>query len=409
MSFIEKLKAIFKKKQETAEAPKKIDDLDAFLNEKNAEYNNLLEKRKNNFNQELSQIITELEADIKTLEEVDISERKAEEKIKQVTEQGKKEYIRQSLKLIDTLKEKQEATIVQIKNELEKFMKKSAKSHFKATQLIGKEIEPIMDNLTKVKTLLNDFAKENSILIESNKRIEALLEKNEEKKQNQEKLNSILQQIHEIEESSREDQAKLDLLTRKIQELKESPQYLEKQALMKKLNEKENLLKSINSEIEKLLDKKILEKYAYIEQDKQIKELAQNYIKNPLSTLLQDSELKILNILNNSKQKIENNEIILKDPQKALEKTNIEQETLMNYKSDILILNEEIATLNKEIEEINIDLDSVQNERLKVEDKLTNNKKQLDTLIKKEEKLKQTIEDRHQEIHQEALKTTSTQ
>jgi len=61
------------------------------------------------------------------------------------------------------------------------FTKYSAKSYFKATILIGKEIAKITDDITKIRKVESDFLQENEKLISNRNEVEKLVLKNKEK------------------------------------------------------------------------------------------------------------------------------------------------------------------------------------------------------------------------------------
>lgn len=412
MSLINKIKEFFKaEKNKVIEEPvNQIFNIDLFLNEKTAKIKSILEQKTNIFSNELNIILNNLEENIKSLDAVDLNKRKVEEKLKQITDSGRKDYIVATQKLIEKLKDKKKEQIraFYIINELNNFIKSSGKSHFKATQLIGKEMENTTNNIIKIKELANNFMKENSNLIEDYNKIKALQIKNQNKKQNEEKNRNIEKEIKEIESNNIENEKNILNMGKKIQEIKESKEYQEKESLLNEKKEKEISLKIIESEIKSLIDRKILEKYIYIEQDKENKKFAQKYIEDPLASFLSDSKLKILNILEDTKTKIKNKEILIKEPNKAIEKASIEKDILLTLKKDILARNKEIKNLNEQINNISIDIDEFIKEKEKTESAILQNKAQREILAKKQDKIDKLILSLDSELSQEALKTNSS-
>ena len=372
------------------------------MNKKTKEIESLLEQKTNIFSNEIDIILNNLEENIKSLDAVDLSKRKVEEKLKQITDSGRKDYIVATQKLIEKLKDKKKEQIraFYIINELNNFIKSSGKSHFKATQLIGKEMENTTNSIIKIKELANNFMKENSNLIESHNKIKALQIKNQNKKQNSEKKRSIEKEIKEIELNNIEKEKNILNISKKIQEIKESNEYREKESLLNEKKEKEISLKIIESEIKSLIDRKILERYIYIEQDKENKKFAQEYIENPLASFLSDSKLKILNILEDAKNKIKNKEILIKEPSKAIEKASIEKDILLTLKKDIVAKNKEIKNLNEQINNIGIDINEFIKEKERIEAFILQNKTQREILTKKQDKIDKIISNLNSELSQ---------
>ena len=405
MSLINRIKEFFKSKENKsieASITCQITDIDSFLNKKTKEIESLLEQKTNIFSNEIDIILNNLEENIKSLDAVDLSKRKVEEKLKQITDSGRKDYIVATQKLIEKLKDKKKEQIraFYIINELNNFIKSSGKSHFKATQLIGKEMENTTNSIIKIKSLSANFMKENSNLIESHNKIKALQIKNQNKKQNGEKKRSIEKEIKEIELNNIEKERDILNISKKIQEIKESNEYREKESLLNEKKEKEISLKIIESEIKSLIDRKILERYIYIEQDKENKKFAQEYIENPLASFLSDSKLKILNILEDTKNKIKNKEILIKEPSKAIEKASIEKDILLTLKKDIVAKNKEIKNLNEQINNIYININEFIKEKERIESFILQNKTQIETLAKKQDKIDKIISNLNSELSQ---------
>ncbi len=408
MSLLEKIKSIFRQKKVIEEhiiKKKEITDINLYLQSKGAEIESALKQKADAFYYELSNIIEEIEEDNKVFLSVDISQKKIEEKIKKITELGKKDYAADIERLLNKLTQKKEPELAVdfIKKELNEFFNYSQKSHFKATQLIGKEIEKITDNLIKIKSLVTEFEKNNQNLIESHNKIKALKQKNEAKIKNEAKKQDISNKIIELQQNNNQTQKRLEEIERETQEIKESHEFKERESLVKQKNKKESILKAIELEIKSLIDKKILEKYAYIEKDKENKRFIKNYIETPLKALMTDKNLKIINIWEDAKEKIKNKEITLKDSNKIMEKASIKEEVLINYKGDIIILNEEIETLAMQISNIKINEEELQNEKSKIESSLLQDKAHLSNLVKKQEQIEKEIFSLETELHQEAF------
>jgi len=400
MNIIEKIKEIFKSKsEEKKEEDISIQGLENWLhkNLENTEKN--LKERSEELYKNLLEMLEKLEDEIKILEKFDISKRKEHEKIKQITELGKKEYIQTLNKLIKKLRERR--NIPYIAQEIKAFAQSSAKSHFKATQLIGKEVENITNTIARIRLLENDFLKENHELIQKNNVLKNIIIKNIQIKSAYEKKENIEKQKEQIEKSVQEKEKKIKDLEIKIKKIKEGPEAKEKYKLINEKKSTEDSLKSLEHEIKLLVDRRILEKYLYVEQDKANCKLTQAYLENPIETLISDEDFLILKLLQNAKEKIENGEIKLKDPRKAIGKIIPDKDVFLNYKNRIINIKEKIKYLEGKIENTSIDFSHLESEKLVFEKNIEENKGLMGNLLKKHNGLENEINKRNSELIEE--------
>ncbi len=404
MKFIDKIRSFLRKdKEKNASQKTAPNNIGQFLDEKNQEIGKSLNEKSENLYKELSVILNKLKENTKILISLDLTQRKADYRIKQITELGKKDYTVHLNKLIDNLEQKKD--IFHLSKSLDKFLVESEKSHFKATQLIGKEIENIMNNIKELRKLEKNFLKNNDNLIKEKENIKLFLEKINEIKQEEKKIENIKLEIENINQDNSNYKRKIEELDKKITHTKESEGYKKQENLAKDKNQKQEALDKIKTEIKELLDKKYLEKYAYVEQDKKNKKISISYIEDPISALFLDENLDILTILNEIKNRINANKISLKSPSKILEKINIAIESLSANKSRILQLNEEISSLNKELSETKTNLYDLIVEGSSMKNKLEENEKILSLLNKKHEKIYLEISELKSSLAQEVLKT----
>ena len=426
MGFLNKVKEFFRSKQQKKVEEKKVEDdsdkeektidaenkheqtqgvydIDSSLNKKENEIDELIRGKVDSLYDELSIILEKIEEDVGKLDKVDISKNRADVRLKQITELGQRDYVVAVNRLIENLREekKREEGVEHINSEINNFMKYSAKSDFKATLLIGKEVEKIRDGIIRIRRLKDNFMRDNVKLIEDKNNLKILLRKNVTKKDNEKTKLEIVKRIEETKQICEEEEKNLKNIGRKMEEIKKSFQYREKERLLSEKKGKGDSLKTIEFEIRKLLDKKLLEKYAYIEADESNKKLAQEYAMNPIKTLLLDEELKILKILEDIIEKVENNMIIVKEANKAIEKINIEKAVFLDYRTSILGLRDETKKIDDEIDKTGINLDDIEKEKIDIEDELIENKNHLVALNKKYVKLQKQISDLNAELNSE--------
>ena len=201
----------------------------------------------------------------------------------------------------------------------------------------------------------------------------------------------MIKEIKKAKQDKTNYENKLEKIKIKIKIIKQSERYIEKQNFLNEKSDKEKKLKEEEFKIKTLIDKKLLEKYAYIEKDETIKKLTLKYLENTPQTLLLDNELEISNILKNIKEKIKDNTLNVKEPEKAIEKINIEKDILLDYKNNLEKLNEEIKKLNENIGVIKIGIKEIIGEQTRLEGKIAENQNYLSYLNKKQEKTDKEI------------------
>ncbi len=391
MTFIQKVKEFFKKEkiEEKQLEQIELDNLSSWLTEKNNEIKKSLAEKTNISQSDLLILLNRLKEEIKALENVNINEKKEHERIKQITELGRKEYAQYLEKLIKKLEQKESQPY--ISQEINKFSQLSAKSHFKATQLIGKEIENIENTITEIRRLETNYLNKNSWLINKNNLLKLLIEKDNEIKSQEKNKLKIEAEINNIKKIQREYEKNLKDTEKQLQEIKESPEAKEKESIIKKKQEREDSLRALEFEIKTLIDKRIIEKYLHIEKDKQVSKIAETYLNNPIEYLLIDKELKIIPLIEKIKQKIEQNLIPIKDYKKAITKLSINEETFHDYKNNYLSLIKEIKEFEEKVLNIKVDVSHLEKEKQIYKYQLDDTQKNLDALVKKQEKLQSQI------------------
>lgn len=401
MSFLDKIKEFFKPKETTEPVETlKIENIDSFIENKKKETGNSFNEKADLLYDEMITVINQLEEDAKIVERVDLNEKKVDERIKNINEAGRKDYLEELNKLIENLREKKEGEklISHITSELSNFHKRTQKSYYYATQVIGKEMKTIKDSVIKIEKLETEFKKNNKSLIEDQKKIQELEAKNNGRKSKLENKGDLIKQIEKTKKDLEESKEELIKIGDKIKQIKNSSDYAEKQDLIQEKTQKESLMKSLEQSIQLLIDIRILEKYAYVEDNPAKKKLAESYIENSSQTLLSDTNLEILEIVDVIQEKIKKNEISFKDPDKAINKIKIDSQVIKNHQNDYKKIIEEIKDLRDKINLIKIDVSSLEDEKSKTELEIEGLKTHLDILNKKQFKIETEILELEKEI-----------
>lgn len=391
MLIIKKIKTWFKWEHEKKdENILSIHELEHWFNKNIAQVKKIIAEKSDEICPRLSALLHQLEEEIKKLEQVNINEKKEYEQVKQITALGRRDYILELRKLIRQLKEKKD--IPYINQEIDQFAQFSAKSRSKATYLIGKEVEDITFTLIKIRSLENDFLKNNEELIEKYNTLKIAYTKSIERDSAPERKKHIQTQIGNIEQLIKEKEKRAVDLLHNIQKISESDEAIEKEALLHQKKSTEESLQALALEIKSLIDKRLLEKYLYLEQDKSHVRFIQSYIENPVHALISDEDLFIIQLLEKIKEKIKRNEIKLKDPHKILEKLRVNKETLLHKKNKVISMDEKIKTLDKQINNLSLDITPLENEMSCIKKEIGEDKKLLEKLLRKEEKMEHEIQ-----------------
>ncbi len=398
MSIIKRIKEFFReeKPQETKKKELNILELENWLKERDKEIEIQLKKETQNLHSQLSINLEKLETELKILESVNLQERKEHERIKQITELGKNEYINAVRKLIESLNQKSPPPY--INNEINKFAISSQKSHFKATHLIGKEIENIMNTISSIRKLENDFLKVNEAIIKEQTTIENLINRIKERQTLLETRNTVIKEKENTEKYSNTIKEEIEKLEIKIKEIIKSPEAQKREKLIIEKEKKEEELKIQELNIKNIIDRRILEKYSHLNRSK-IEKNMQNYMENPIVTLLSDDNLIIKSILEECIKEIKMGSINIKDPDKTISKISAGKDSLPEHKKSIKTIRKEIQSIEAKISNIQLATSSIQNEKLQKEIKLEENKGHFDILSKKEEKLQNKIKEINLQIN----------
>src|SRR3989344_403452 len=180
---------------------------------------------------------------IKAVENFNINQIKAEDRIKSAVEEGRKKYIESVEYLLESLnnmnKDKLENTISYSDKVFFDFNKRSHLSYERATILIGKEMGEIKESLKSFSRDLIEIFDENKSLVESSKTIFFIKLKLKQLEKIEEGLKKVIEEIAFLDtEIINKEKENKEILT-EIEEIKKNPEHLE----ILKLQEKASTLK----------------------------------------------------------------------------------------------------------------------------------------------------------------------
>ena len=355
----------FSKKEPEIVVTEKVEfsNIKYFLENKKQQLKLQEEEFLNKFKEINNNLINSLQEKIKQLENLDLDQKKAEDRIKIIVKENFKSYLYYVELLIKDISNLEEINssldmISKINSTFLNFQKKAETSYQKATYLIGElgQIKGEISNyFKKTETLIkenDDIIKISRILESIGKKLEELLkidniskEIDKEKSKNEEKINEVNNKIRNHEEE--------------IIKIKNSDEHKELLKNEETLNKKDSELEIQIIKIKNLINLKTLSGICHKSEKDMI--IIKNYRNNFINAFKEDSNNKLKEILESTNQ-IENKELI--------------KEQLIN-----------IENLNEQIEMIN---NSINNHSLKeiqrINEQIRNTKSELDNLNRNIEK-----------------------
>lgn len=309
------------------------------------------------------------------LEKIELDQ-KVDEKLKNTVKGNIPAFVFAVNQLLDKIQPLAETTPVEImdfitrtETELESFNKKTYKNFFIMSNLIGKELENIVKNITKINETLKNlkkfypFLNEEKAIKESIAQIRRYMETDEERKKQIGSYKIEKETIlNEIEVNERK--MKLLYLSPKLTILKNNRKQL------KQIEEELSTLKNILIDFFSIFQKG-LKKYNNICRVK----LVDDYINNPVEALLNDKGFEVIRHLNEVRKLIEQGKIDIKDikKNKIVEKiSRLEKKDLEEFKKQYY----ELVNRQKEIED-KIKQSTVEKEILALNDILDERKNRI--------------------------------
>ncbi|MBS3079121.1 hypothetical protein J4218_03295 [Candidatus Pacearchaeota archaeon] len=340
-------------------------NLESFISGKNKEFSKNSELILEQIKQRTYSLISNLNQDKITLENISIEHKKAEDKLKQIVIDNLKKYIINLNNLTEKLKtidySEYTKTTEHINFTLNDFKKRSMMHYEKATILIGDELGKVNDSISDFSKDVNNIIKENQEKIKYHKNINEI-----EKEYNSFKSTDLL-----IKDSENQ-----------ISEIKNRISSKEKE-----INEYENTISKIKKS--KVFNEELKEKgniyQLKIENDNDINELKSKIDFKKLSQLFH-SDNKKMNTINELREHFKEN--ILQNKEKIESLLRESDTKVQDYESSIKKIESNILTIKKKEESL---ITKSSDEIKDLENKMHRNKNEISYLnqdIEKEEKKK---------------------
>ncbi|MBW2984881.1 hypothetical protein KY361_07200 [Candidatus Woesearchaeota archaeon] len=358
MGFLDFIKGIFREetKEETKQETASISELPDWINNKTKSISNQLQDKLNPIKDKIKQEIGLTKQNLKKLESAELRNPNITLKEKQFMKGNREAYIKRVNILVDRidLPDNPEDILNSYKNfekELQSFGKSTARPYHILQEFFGHEsrdialnIKTIDNHMKGLKQTIQDFG----------------LDKTEKIKQDAEHLISAVKQKKDyasgIEQAQKALEDLRDSKNRTEKELDDFKKSGEFSAYEKLKEEKNKTMHDLEEHKKQLLHsfavlERALKKFQRIafEDDK----LIESYVQNPVTSLEQDRELKIIDILDKLEDSVENSRLDLKDKKKDKtieEIKKLNKDFFDNFLNKHNELKNKLSEINKQIE-----------------------------------------------------------
>ena len=382
--------------------------------ELNEQYQNLLGDFLNDFEAEVSVLFREIndyKQEIRSLlnelKEAELKNKNIPPKEKHFMEGNRLSYIKSVNDFISKLEEPDEISSENVREFLRSYEELSnsfKKASFRpgqiTSQFFGDLLKRINENLKKINTnqekMEGVMKSDNVKLLSSMRKKIALLEKEIERN---EKLISDIEEAEKNYEALKEERAVFEERIRKIEN---NSVFLDLNEMKSKLKSKEEELKMLDASfIDSFLQiEKALKKFSNISEDEQF---INKYIEDPVNAAINDSQLRIADILLKTGQSLQSGALEIDDKKKdkLLEKlAALDKQTFTNFIVTHNDLTLQISNLNRKINQNNSqrDLDDTKYKLEHVQQKQENAGDNIKKLNKQAEELE--IEELKKEVEE---------
>jgi len=354
------IKMLFFRKEKQKPKKTKIN-----INELEQQYQNLLGDALNEFELEVAGILKEIAESkieikrlLESLKNAELSNENIPLKEKHFMEGNRLSYIKAVSNFLSALSEPEEISDESAKLFLAKYHESSEdfkKASFRpgqiTTHFFGDIIKNINEQLEKINNSCNKLlalmkSDKVKILSETKRRIKLLQEEIE-------KNERLLKELEDAERDYEELKKERAVFEQRINDIKKNSAFIELSQLKESLKRTEDEMKMLDAEFigDFLQIEKALKKFSKGEDD-----FINKYIEDPVSAVLNDSELKILGILSKTKDALQSGalEIENKKKEKLIEKIDsMSKEKLTKFVISHNDLSLKISNINRQIRQNN--------------------------------------------------------
>lgn len=328
----------------------KFDELKDFISKKRREINISEIKAIGSIKDRINLLLIEFENEILAINQINLDEKKADEKFKLVVKGNLNRYADHLKNLKNNLENLQfdgiQDLVKKIDSTFHDFKKRSFMNFEKATFLIGKELGNVIESIKKFYRDFKEILSDNKELIDNSKILsetEAVINRFMESEQIK---NNLYLNINNIEKKVNDFKININMLKKRIEETIKSKEYNEE---LRKKQEFENKKEKLRREIANLKEIINLKELAgiYHSNEKEMRIIKEHW-EDFYHAFEKDNGEAILKLVDKNKWKIQEmiNKIIEK--QKEITGFVIEEDKVLEIKSEIKKMDDKINELSGE-------------------------------------------------------------
>jgi len=364
-----------RKKQVEEKEQIKFEELENWLKNKQKSNEDREKELLSLMKQRISEFVVELEKGIAVLKNINLEEKRAEDRARFIVKENLDNYIFLLSKLAGSLKHLDEKTygafIERINSLFVDFEKKSFVNFQKATFLIGKEFEDIKKSMGNFFKDLKNIFENNKNLIENSKAVSFLLSKYNETGSIEKIKSNIHDAIKKTEQKKADLENQIKITEKNIEQMTKSEEYANQLKKREEVKKKKSGLKQDILTLKEFIDLKSLAR-AFHENEKKMK-IVRRY-NEAFDDIFETDGADLLNLIEEPKRK------------QLIEKINEikrKQDELVKFFAE----KDETEPLKAEIEKIRAEIEAFDEEKadgLKRIQKLDEKKKEFIAVIKAE-------------------------
>ena len=341
-----------------------------WLDCKNKEKSEKQEEFLNSVKKIITQLVSELKAEIDILENVDVETKKVNSKIKLIVKENLRNYIDYLKKVIEKLEEINclDGMVDKINSIFEDFRKKSQISYEKITFIVGKEMQATKDSIKKFFKDLEKILKYNKEEIEEIEAIQSISKENKRYRKFEESKEKILEALKEDAEKLKNLETTFKETSDKILSLKNYEKYALEEEKRQEVGAKRKELEEFIEKLHRKVDFRTLSAF-YHKFEIEMEQINQ-YREEFKQTLVQLGIDTLSNLLSESKA-------LNKDVGELIDKIkNMEKEIFEVTFEDLGFEN-----MKNEADKINSELKILENDKFTKEKKLRNLDEDVEKLV----------------------------
>jgi hypothetical protein len=292
------------KKEEPKKSKIKFDELEGWIENKTQVNKEKEQKIIKTLNSVISETASVLSEQNSLLQNIDLKDRKEQEKLKGIVIENLAIYSHHVSRLIENLRNLKKESLEEMLSHLNKIVlefKQRSSIHFeKATILVGKELGDIKETLSKFSNELNDILKEDKETLDSLKTIILVKNKLNEIKKFEEVNKSIIFEVKKIDDQLKKLQGDIEMSKKNMEKIKSGVKYEMHQKEKENAKIMKNELEKEISDLRNLIDFKKLSGIYHSDSKKMqvIKEYEMDFNR----TFEKNDERIFLNLIDDSKK-----------------------------------------------------------------------------------------------------------